>query len=560
MAEQSPQRCVALYRVSTARQVHKDEADESLPLQRNAVRKFVASHPRWALTQEYTEEGVSAFKRSMMDRDVLQVIVKAAQARAFTVLVVFKADRLSRRSVEYPFILATLKKAGVQVFSAVDGKELTVDGQYEQLLTYIEGWQAETESVNTSLRVAESMRQLARQGRWSGGRPPFGYAHVPGRTPVSLVVAEEEARWLRLAFQWYLDDGIGTPTVTARLNEAGARQRNGHLWSDSMLRRIMQNPILKGQLAYGRTSQGRQGAFRKGAHDFEGVILSAPYPDLAIVPAERWDLAMDQMAHYNARRSRHLPRHSRADSGPLLFTGMARCARCDGPLVSIKVYTTKVLKTGPVKYWHPAYLCQNRATRGRGACDGQRTYSARRVETAILAALRETLHGLDAEEIVSAARRAAEQRFWATGTRYDLLTRQLAEAERGLKAWLTRLNQHLTHPDSSLYSEAVLAGQVREHEQRVTTLREEVATLSADRTAVGLQRTHLESFLRHAPDWWQLFLGAPRPQQKTLLKQLVERVTVGPDGFSIDYRVSQEALASPVALRWRATHRWQSTG
>ncbi|MDA8199924.1 MAG: recombinase family protein, partial [Thermaerobacter sp.] len=71
---------------------------------------------------------------------------------------------------------------------------------------------------------------------------------------------------------------------------------------------------------------------------------------------------------------------------------------------------------------------------------------------------------------------------------------------------------------------------------------------------------HLESFLRHAPDWWQLFLGAPRPQQKTLLKQLVERVTVGPDGFSIDYRVSQEAMASPVALRWRATHRWQSTG
>jgi site-specific DNA recombinase len=553
-------RCAALYRVSTARQVlHRGDDEESLPLQRTAVRRFVEAHAGWKLVHEFSEEGVSAFKQSSADRDILQDVLRQAGTHEFDVLVLFKADRLSRQAMEYPFILATLHQANVRVFSVADDRELTVDGQYEKLLRFIEGWQAETESFNTSLRVSERMRQIAAQGRWTGGQPPYGYRFIPGHEPVPLVIEPAEAELIGRAFTLYLNENLGTPTIAAQLNAAGHRQRNGHLWSDAMLRRVMQNPVLTGRLAYGRSTQGRHGTKRKGAHDFDGVILSTPYEELVVISADQWEQAMDRMAHYNARRDKHVPRHSRADSGPLLFTGLARCAHCGGPLVSTKITTKKMTKAGPKKYWQPAYLCQNRATRGAVACDGQRTYAARRVETALVEALRATLHSLDSAAILDEARRQAEQLLWSTNHRHERVGRQLADAERVLAAWIERLNNHLAHPEAGLYSESLLATQIREHEQRVETLREELDALNSERHAVDVQRASLNEFLATAPDWWRAFMSAPRTRQKGLLKQVVERVTVGREGFSIDYRVTREVMAAAgQSLRWRETRTWQA--
>lgn len=561
-----PVRCAALYRVSTARQAqNKGEDEESLPLQRTAIRRFVESHPDWTLVAEFAEEGVSAYKHSSHDRDVLQDAVRQAKRGAFDILLVFKADRLSRQAMEYPFILSTLNRAGVRVFSVADepgGKELKVDGQYEKLLRFIEGWQAETESLNTSIRVSERMRQLAEQGRWTGGRAPYGYRYDPSRRPIPLVVDEAEAAMIRQVFTDYLDHNLGTPTIAAQLNAAGYRQRNGNRWSDSMLRRVMQNPIVTGRLAYGRTSQGRDGFRRKRPHDLEGVILSPPYPELVIIPQARWEVAMDKMAHYNARRSRRIPRHTRADSGPLLFTGLARCGHCGGPLVSTRVTSCKPTKHGPKKYWHPAYLCQTMATRGREACSGQRTYSAKKVETAILQAMHRTLSHIDHEAILAEARQQAERALWAQTTRKDRLERQLREAQRLHAAWLERLDRHLLHPEQSLYSEDTLAAKVRETERRVAELQEELAEL--DRTQVDVAQHHarLTQFLQSAGDWWETFLQAPRREQKALLKQILERVVVSRDSVEIHYRVSLEALEqggrSAPALRWSHKVAWPS--
>lgn len=41
----------------------------------------------------------------------------------------------------------------------------------DKFVRFLEGWQAETESKNTSLRVSEAMQQLAKQGKWSVGGP-----------------------------------------------------------------------------------------------------------------------------------------------------------------------------------------------------------------------------------------------------------------------------------------------------------------------------------------------------------------------------------------------------
>jgi site-specific DNA recombinase len=572
MDRKSEVRCAALYRVSTARQANRRDADEEpIPMQRDAVRKFIAARPGWKLVLEFAEEGVSAYQNSSEDRDILQEIIERARDGEFDVLLVFKADRLSRQAFEYPLILSMLHRAGVKVYSVADeagGKELKVDGQYDKLLRFLEGWQAETESYNTSIRVSTRMRQLAEKGRWTGGRAPFGYrsSHSPD-LPVPLVVDPKEAEVIRRAFDLYLDEGLGTTTIASQLNAEGYTQRNGNPWSDGRLRRVMQNPILSGRLSYGRTYKDARKGYRvrRGSHELDGVVLSEPYEHLVIIPVERWQAAMEKMQAYN-RRSRESrvangTWHNYTKAGSLLFTGIARCGHCGGPMVSAVVKSYRHLRDGSTKrYAHDAYVCQVKATRGTHLCDGQRTYSAKKAEAALLATIRETLSNLDMEAIVETARSQAEQMLWSHNTRRDLLARQLQEAERIMRSWVQRLEEHFAHPERSLYSEELLAQRVRESEERVRQLREDLKALEAVRLDHEAQRRSLDAFLRFAGDWWKEFLAASRKRQRLLVQQVVEKVVFRRDGYDIHYRVSLEALTGRGRqdLRWRESGSWKA--
>jgi site-specific DNA recombinase len=194
----TPTRAAALLRVSTARQAAKHRTDEeTLPVQREAVRRFAAAHG-WALVREFAEEGVSAWKNRSEDRPVLQELLETGQRHEFDVLIVFKADRLSRQSLEYPMVLHTLRRFGIATWTVVDdgsGRELTVDTPIERLMRFIEGFQAESESANTSVRVLATMKRMAEQGRWTGGPAPYGFraASLRGGDALPLVIDEHEA-------------------------------------------------------------------------------------------------------------------------------------------------------------------------------------------------------------------------------------------------------------------------------------------------------------------------------------------------------------------------------
>ena len=68
-------RVYTLYRVSTKGQVEKDD----IPMQKEACRNFAESQG-WEIVKEFSEKGVSGFKKSAKERDELQKIQQAAMA------------------------------------------------------------------------------------------------------------------------------------------------------------------------------------------------------------------------------------------------------------------------------------------------------------------------------------------------------------------------------------------------------------------------------------------------------------------------------------------------
>ena len=126
-------RVYTLYRVSTIGQVEKDD----IPMQKEACHEF-AERQGWEIVKEFSEKGVSGFKKSAKDRDQLQLLQQAAAAGEFDVLLVFMFDRLGRRDDETPFIVEWFTKQGVEVWSVNEGQQ-RFDALKKEMIRVIQG-------------------------------------------------------------------------------------------------------------------------------------------------------------------------------------------------------------------------------------------------------------------------------------------------------------------------------------------------------------------------------------------------------------------------------------
>jgi DNA invertase Pin-like site-specific DNA recombinase len=552
-------RCAALYRVSTQKQVRHGVDEDTIPLQRTAIREFLTKyHPDWQLVTEWAEEGVSAYRNSSADRDIVQDVLRAAARKQFEVLLLFKADRLSRRSLEYPVVLAQLKRFGVATVAVADqvgGRELETDGQYDKLVRFIEGWQAETESYNTSIRVSEAMRQKSLRGEWLGGRPPYGFrvARLPGGK-AALEIDPDEAATVRRIFDWYLDEGLGMTAITKRLNAEGVRTRHRSAWHLNSVRRVLLSPLACGRMTYGRTRRGQKAntAVHVNRKDWdEKVVVTGHSPELQIVDPERWDAAFARLRSYNGVGSEH----HRGEGNAFLLSGLLRCGTCGGPVYGRTTMKKRRADGSPVK--RPWYVCNNRRTRGTTVCSGQMSYSKQKVEATVLASVLRVLgESADREHVIARAKEIAEQSLFHSRVRGEEARRRIDEARRVHQAWVSRLDAFFANPSESLYDEELLARKAKESAGRVAALEAELEGLAAAEGQAATQMKELERFLARATNWWRVFLAASPEDQKRIIRQIVDHVAMSRDGYTIFYRI--EAGPEVAALEWREAAGWSA--
>lgn len=565
-------RVAALLRVSTDKQVKKHAGDEeTLPVQREAVRRFCAARD-WELVREYAEEGISAWSNSSLDRSVLQDVLQDARSGDFQCLMIFKYDRLSRVSLEYPMLLWSLARVGVTVWSVADdgaGRQLKIEGQVDKLLRFVEGWQAETESYNTSVRVSAAMRRMAQRGQWTGGRVPFGYR--PKRSPTKgngfpFEVDEDEASAISLMFDLYLDEELGCTRIARRLTELGLRLRNGKPWDQVRVRKILTNPLVAGRPAYGRQYRDPQTHRWLIRPEGSPEVVLAPevIPELEIVPWERFEAARRRRLSWNAQPvyPEMERRRTRADTSDFLLSGLLRCAYCGYTLVANHAMPIKRFGGRVVRYIYPRYLDSGKAL--GVPCNGQRSYSRQRLDAVVLQAVREALERFDEQEAYRRLRLRVEQAGCAETKRVELLCARVNSASRLYARWQERLDHLMVHPETSLYSEGFLAEQVQSAKKAFAAAQHELEEATRRGGHVEARLDCLQRFLATAPRFWEQFLRADPGHQKTLLRRLLDAVVVARDTVELHWRLdpaSSAAAAEPgVTIGWLERRRWNVEG
>lgn len=504
-------RVVCLYRVSTKGQVDKDD----IPMQRIECRKFIETQG-WTLVGEYAEKGVSGFKVSAEKRDAIMSIRKEAERGAFDVLLVFMFDRLGRRDDETPFLVEWFISKGIEVWSTREGQQ-KMESRADKLINYIRYWQAGGESEKTSERVRTKHRQMVEAGLWRGGARPFGYKLIhtgrigkKNRQLFDLAIDEKESGIIRDIFDGYIRRGMGMHRLANYLNSHYPSPDK--IWAPQSIKTILTNPIYIGISRCGDVRSPVNEALRiVSDEDFQ---FARHVMDMRVTRKTQTRGDIDEDNLDEAKRTKT------SIYGASLLSGLLYCAHCGHKLVG--TYHTKQRANGAY-YYRPVYRCYNGATKAKG-CDGQRTYSAARIEKAVLEIVHQYFSHFG--ESMDAVWKEQQRLQIKQGSGARLKQAELSLSR--LQAQHKKLREELVKVlmGESVFDEETIKSMLDEKQDAIEKAEAYLKEIraSAEDTEQKLQQLIFQ--YRSIKNWSSVFDQANDDEKKMILARIIEKITV----------------------------------
>jgi hypothetical protein len=163
-----------------------------------------------------------------------------------------------------------------------------------------------------------------KRGNFIGSVPPYGYNKTTIGKDHTLTPNEEEADVVRLIFDWFVNEGIGTMKITRRLNSMGIKPRNREFWYERSIFQILCNKHYDGKVVFFRrktsvqVEDGKQVKRRMWQPEEELLVVEGKHP--AIVDHEIFMKA--QKTRYNE------PRVKRETLMKNPLSGIVFCSKC----------------------------------------------------------------------------------------------------------------------------------------------------------------------------------------------------------------------------------------
>lgn len=298
---------VAIYiRVSTVHQVDKD----SIPMQRNDL---IAYSKLMLGTEDYVIFEDAGYSGKNTDRPEYQKMMSQIRNGAFSHLLVWKIDRISRNLLDFATMYKELKDLGV-VFVSKNEQFDTSTAMGEAMLKIILVF-AELERNMTSERVTATMISRASSGLWNGGRVPYGYDYDFEAKTFS--VNKEESEVVHLIHDKY-ESMRSLISLSRHLNENDFRTRGGSLWNPASLYGILHSIFYCGDYRYNVLKEGDR---QKVKDESEWITIENHHQ--AIITRVQKQRVLDLLAANN--RS---DRRKTATKYVHVFAGLLYCEHC----------------------------------------------------------------------------------------------------------------------------------------------------------------------------------------------------------------------------------------
>ena len=366
---------VYLYtRVSTAMQID----GYSLEAQRSRMKAF-AEFNDFEIAGEYEDAGKSG--KSIEGRNEFNQMmedIKTGKDKVSYVLV-FKLSRFGRNAADVLSTLQTMQDFGVNLICVEDGIDSSKDAG--KLMISILSAVAEIERENIRIQTMEGRIQKAREGKWNGGFPPYGYKLVNGL----LEINEEEAPAIRTIFEQYVGTDMGSTGIARYLEKHGIHKiprDNGKnpLFDAALIRKIIKNPVYCGKIAYGRRKtekvHGTRNEYKLVEQD-DFIVVDGIHE--GIISEELWQKAQIKSVS-QAKKYEHV---NKAKGTKMhLLSGLVKC-----PICGAGMYGNKSNKKKPDGSQYKSFFyygCKHRnMTRGH-KCDYKKQIHEELLDAAVV--------------------------------------------------------------------------------------------------------------------------------------------------------------------------------
>jgi site-specific DNA recombinase len=267
-----------------------------------------------------------------LERPKLNELRELIRNGAIDRLIIYTLDRLSRDPTHGVILTQELEKHGVKleaVTEDVDNSELG------KLITYIRGFAAKLEAEKIRERTMRGARARAKQGKIpiGGTGKLYGYTYMKGKGEHEGIryVDEEEAKWVREIYRWFLEEGLTLNAITYRLRALGVpTPGRSQFWRKSTVHEILTNPAYMGKTyaftySYAEPKQNpdtsgrpkRKRLVRKPVEEWVEILGVTP----AIISQETFEAAQAKL-----RQNKRLSR--RNTKRPYLLSGYVFCRQC----------------------------------------------------------------------------------------------------------------------------------------------------------------------------------------------------------------------------------------
>ena len=239
---------------------------------------------------------------------------------------IWKVDRLARRTIDFLNADATLRERGAGIVAVEDPIDMTT-AQGRAFATMLAVF-AELEAAGIAARVAAARTHLIKKGRVVGGTVPYGFKSVENPDGPGMILRQDPERigWVKgmadrfrrgdtlyMVCQWL--DAEGAP-----LPKTSQKNRKSAGWNYNTVDRLLRNPVLAGATPFnpGNKSRTRGDDILRD----EETGLPVVDPSVAIMSLAEWRAMQEQLKNRDSPQAK--PRAMKTETSGLL-SGLMWC-------------------------------------------------------------------------------------------------------------------------------------------------------------------------------------------------------------------------------------------
>ena len=185
--------------------------------------------------EDIYEEVVSG--ETIQDRPIIQNLLKKIEAGYYKAVLVMEIERLARgNTIDQGIIAQAFQLTNTLIITP--NKTYDTNNEYDNEFLEFGLFMSRREYKAISRRIQTGRIQSCKEGNYVGSITPYGYdkEKLKGEKGYKLIPNNEAAN-VKLIFELFLD-GLGTSSLSYKLNELKIKSKTGKQWTPAMVRNI----------------------------------------------------------------------------------------------------------------------------------------------------------------------------------------------------------------------------------------------------------------------------------------------------------------------------------